>query len=112
MNAEPTTVLGTLKPNGALELDEKLNLPAGRVRVTVEPFAAPAATEDLFMARMETIWAGQKVRGHTPRSAEEVERERRALRDEFEEGILKSERIHQDAERARRGADQGMESVG
>jgi hypothetical protein len=112
MNAEPTTVLGTLKPDGALELDEKLNLPAGRVRVTVEPFAAPAATEDPFMARMEAIWAGQKARGHTPRTAEEVETQRRALRDEFEEGVLNSEGIHQEADRVRRAAGQGEEPVG
>ncbi|HBI42223.1 MAG TPA: hypothetical protein DDY78_05105 [Planctomycetales bacterium] len=112
MNAEPTTVLGTLKPDGALELDEKLSLPAGRVRVTVEPLAASAATEDPFMARMEAIWAGQKARGHTPRTAEEIETERRVLRDEFEEGVLKSERIHQEAERVRRGAGQGEEPFG
>ncbi len=30
MNAEPTTVTGTLKPDGVLELDAKPNLGAGR----------------------------------------------------------------------------------
>ena len=112
MNAEPTTVLGTLKPNGALELDEKLSLPAGRVRVTVEPITAPAEAPDPFMARLEAMWAAHKARGHTPRTAEEIEAERRAFRDEFEERILRAERIHQEAERMRRGADQGAGPAG
>ena len=85
MQTEPTTVLGTLKPDGALELDEKLELPAGRVRVTVELLPDPTATPDPFLARMEAIWAGQKARGHVPRSEEEVEAERRALREESED---------------------------
>ncbi len=111
MNAEPTTVLGTLRPNGALELDEKLKLPAGRVRVTVEPLASPP-TEDPFMARMEAIWERQRARGHIPRSAGEVEAERCALREEFEEGVQRCESIHQDMERTRRATNQEGETAG
>ncbi len=107
MNAEPTTVMGTLKPDGVLELDEKLNLPAGRVRVTVESLVESAGeTQDPFMARWEAIWARQKARGHVPRSAEEVEAERRARAAESEEELLECERIHREAEEARRRSSQ------
>ena len=112
MNAEATTVLGTLKPDGALELDEKLNLPAGRVRVTVESLPEPTAAQDPLMAGLEAIWAGQKARGHVPRSEEEVEAERRTLRDEFEERVLKSRRIHHEMEQTRSGAGREEESAG
>ena len=36
MNAAEIVVLGSVKPDGSLELDEKLQLPAGRVQVTVQ----------------------------------------------------------------------------
>jgi hypothetical protein len=104
MNAEPTTVMGTLKPDGVLELDEKPNLPAGRVRVTLEVLAEPADPKEPCMARMESIWAGQRARGHVPRSTEEVEAERRALREEAEEEIRECERIHKEAEQGHRDA--------
>ena len=64
------------------------------------------------MARMEAIWAGQKARGHVPRSAEEVEAERRALRDEFEDRLDKAEQIHRESGEARRTAAEEGESVG
>jgi hypothetical protein len=111
MNAEPTIVMGTLKPDGILELDEKLSLPAGRVRVTVEPVTA-GEVEDPLMARLEAIWAGQKARGHVPRSVEEVEAERRALREEFEKRVNEAERIHRECKTARRKAEEGGGSHG
>ena len=87
-------VQGTLKLDGTLELDEKLPLPAGRVQVTVQAVLQPEPG-DGFWIRMEAIWAAQKARGHTPRSVEEVESERKTLRDESEEELRTSERTHE-----------------
>ena len=98
MSAAPVILQGVVKPDGTLELTEKVNLPPGPVLVSVQ--AAPA---DEFLARMETIWAAQRARGFVPRSAEEVEAERRALRDESEEEIEEAIRIHAECQRQREG---------
>jgi hypothetical protein len=45
---------------------------------------------------MEEIWAGQRVRGHTPRGAEEIA----ALGQEAEEEMLEVERIHKECQQA------------
>lgn len=39
MNQKEVILLGTLSPDGTLLLDEKPNLPPGRVKVTVQAFA-------------------------------------------------------------------------
>ena len=75
MSQTAVVVQGLVQPDGTLVVEEKVPLPAGRVRVTVEPAAVSATTQDPFLARMEAIWAGQRARGHVPRSVEEVERE-------------------------------------
>ena len=75
-------------------LDGRLDLPAGRVRVTVQP-VTPAETPDVarFQAMMEQIWAGQKARGHVPRTKEEIDAEVQQLRDEAEEELQAAERL-------------------
>jgi hypothetical protein len=40
--------------------------------------------EDPFWQMIQGFWAEQRLRGHVPRTAEEVEAERRAVRDEWE----------------------------
>ena len=82
---------GTIKPDGTLELDNPLPLPGGRVLVIVQPLAEPTP-DDPFWKRMQTIWDEQKAHGHAPRSVEEVEAERRAVRDEWEERMTEIER--------------------
>jgi hypothetical protein len=102
MSPTAATLQGTVKPDGTLELDEPLKLPAGRVVVTVQ-VAPPARTAAEFMALMESIWAMRPP--DAPRStAEEMDVERRAFREEFEEGFLKSERLHDECQRAREQA--------
>jgi hypothetical protein len=83
-----------VKPDGTLELDEKVPLPAGRVLVTVQPVVQPPP-DDPFWQMMERIWADQRARGHVPRSVEEVEAARRGLREDSEEEIQQAIRLHQ-----------------
>ena len=73
-------IQGFVKPDGTLELAEKVTLPPGRGQVTLVPLPE-LPKDDPFWQMMEGIWAGQKARGHIPRSNEEVEAERRVLRE-------------------------------
>jgi hypothetical protein len=97
----PLIFEGTLKPDGTLQLDERPNLPAGRVRVTVQPLTPPTPPGDSLMSRMQAVWAGQKARGHVPRSQEEVEADLRALRDDAEEEMRAVERLSDECREAR-----------
>jgi hypothetical protein len=62
---------------------------------------------DPFWQRMQAIWADQKRRGHAARSVQEVEAERRVLREEWEERTRRIERIQAEAEELRRQRGQG-----
>jgi hypothetical protein len=103
----PIAILeGTVNPDGTLELQEKVNLPAGRVQVTLIP-VPDLPQNDPFWQLMQGIWAGQKARGHIARSAQEVEVERQAVRDEWEERMARITRIQEEARRLRAGGQFG-----
>lgn len=109
MNATVLTVPGTITADGALKLDEKLNLPPGRVTVTVQPTAVPP-TNDPFLQTMERIWAEQRARGQVPRSVEEIEAEREEFRREWDEHQEALERLQEECWRLRevaKGTDGG-----
>ena len=93
-------IQGFVKSDGTLELAEKVTLPPGRVQVTIASLP-DLPKDDPFWQMMQDIWAGQKARGHAPRSAEEVESERRALREEWEERMRRIEQIQSEARRLR-----------
>lgn len=69
----PTTVeiQGTLQPDGTLVLDEKPNLPPGRVRVTVQPAPDYAQTE--IGQFFEKLHADMTAAGRRFRSAAEID---------------------------------------
>src|SRR5438445_4654263 len=85
MQGASIELTGTLGQDGTFILDERPNLPAGRVRVRLESVPNTTSAAEGFWTRMRAIWAAQEARGHTPRSVEDVEAERKALRDESEE---------------------------
>lgn len=89
-----TTIQGTVRADGSLELDDRLVLPEGRVLVTVRPIAEPSP-DDPFWQRMEQIWAGQRARGHVPRTREQIDAELRALQDDAEAEMQGTERLHE-----------------
>lgn len=95
MNSHSVVVEGILKPDGSLEVSEKLSLPAGRVQVIVQPLPE-LPDDDPFWQRMKAIWAGQKARGHIARGPEQVEAERQALREDWEERAQLLEREQED----------------
>lgn len=106
MSASTVVVQGVVKPDGTLELEGKVPLPAGKVQVTVQPVPELPA-DDPFWQRMQAIWAGQKARGFVPRPAEEVEAERRQAREEWEERMQRIMQIQAEAEGIRQSREQG-----
>ena len=99
MTTSAIEIQGTLREDGTLLLDQKPNLPPGRVKVTVEPVSDLAQT-DVWQV-LERIWAGQRARGHVPRSREEIDAELEASRQEDEERMQALERIHLEGQQAR-----------
>jgi hypothetical protein len=100
-------VQGIVKADGTLELAEKLNVPAGRVQVVIQPL--PDVSSEAFLKRMEAMWAGQKARGHIPRSVEQVEAERRALRDEMDDEIRQAIQLQEQCRESRNEAQARQE---
>jgi hypothetical protein len=102
MSVPVVTLEAVIKPDGTLELGEKLSLPPGRVQVTIVPMPE-LPPNDPFWQRMQARWTAQRARGHVPRSVAEVEQERQLLRDEWEDRMRRIEQIQVEAERAHRG---------
>jgi hypothetical protein len=100
------TVEGIVKVDGTVEVPAKVNLPAGRVQVTLVPWP-DLPQDDPFWQMMQTIWDGQKVRGHVARSEIEVEAERKSMRDEWDARMLEITRIQEEAEKLRTGGSPG-----
>lgn len=97
----PSVVIeGTVNSDGTLVLQQQVALPAGRVQVTVTPLPE-LPKDDPFWQMMQSIWEGQKARGHVPRSTEEVESERAVVRKEWEERMQRIEQIQQAARELR-----------
>ena len=51
------------------------------------------------------IRADQKARGHVPRTAEEIQAELRAFREEAEEEFQTAEKLHEECQRAKAKAE-------
>jgi hypothetical protein len=102
MSAIPIEVEGTVREDGTLELDQKVNLPPGRVKVTVRPATPPVNQHEAFLAMLQQIRTSQEASGPVPRSAEEIDAEIKAFRDEVDEHFLAVERLQEEAAKARR----------
>ena len=100
MSTNSVEVQGTLQPDGTLVLDDKLNLPPGRVRVRVQPQLDPTQTP--VWQNLEKIWADLEASGHVPRTKEEIDAELAAARQEDEGRMQQLEQIHEECERSRR----------
>ena len=99
MSQNAIVVQGVVTADGTLELAEKLTVPAGRVQVVIQPL--PDVAGDPFLQRMAAIWAGQRARGHVPRTREEIDAELRDLREDALAEIEAAERLHEECQRAR-----------
>jgi hypothetical protein len=100
MSLAEVVVEGTLRADGTLELDQKPNLPPGRVMSRMQPMTA-LPEGDPFFDMLRDIWAVRKQAGLTARSVEEVEAQRRQLRDESEQEVLEAGRLQDEGRRTR-----------
>jgi hypothetical protein len=89
MNASDEVVTGTLRDDGTVVLDEKPEMPPGRVRVTIE--AGQTGAE--ILAVLRGIRERRKACGTRARSADEASAVIRQLRDESEERLRRLEEI-------------------
>ncbi|MFI5459672.1 MAG: hypothetical protein ACHRXM_29965 [Isosphaerales bacterium] len=106
MSTPIVTVEGIVKPDGTVEVAEKVNLPAGKVQVTLVPWP-DLPQDDPFWQMMQKIWDGQKACGHVARSALEVEAERDVMREEWDARMNEITRIQEEADKLRAGRDPG-----
>jgi hypothetical protein len=105
MAQELLEVQGTVQTDGSLVLDEKLHLPAGRVRVTVQSIPETNKPDpSRLLALMEHIWADQRERGHVPRSKQEIDAAIDELRNEADEEMQAAERLDEECQRGRQQA--------
>lgn len=100
MSLTDTVIERTLNPDGTLVLDQKPNLPPGRVTVRMRPVAA-LPDGDPFFDMLKGIWAAQKARGHVARTEAEVERERQENREAWAERQQEIERVQEESRRLR-----------
>jgi len=92
MNANQNIVGGRLKADGTLQLDEKLTLPPGRVRVVVQTDSQKPPRENTW-AVLERIWAERKSLGLTGRTKQQIDAEINTLRNETEDRMREIELI-------------------
>jgi len=98
MTTNAIKVQGTLREDGTLVLDEKPNLSPGRVKVTVE--SVPDLTQTDVWQILDRIWAGQRARGHVPRTMEEIDAYLATMRDD-DERCQSIEQIQEECQRHR-----------
>jgi hypothetical protein len=107
MSQETLEMQGTVQPDGSLVLDEKVQLPAGRVTVVLRQEGEPKPPRSLgfaFFQMMAEIRADQRARGHFPRGMEETAAERRTLRQEMDDEIEAAIRLQEETRRHREQA--------
>jgi hypothetical protein len=103
MSLIESVVEGTLKPDGSLVLDQKPNLPAGRVTVRMQPLAV-LPDGDPFFDMLRGIWSARAEAGLTPRTVDEIESQRRQLRDDSEREALEAAGLQAESRRTEPGA--------
>ena len=91
MNLQQVIVHGQIRPDGTLEVQEKVNLPPGPVSVTVQ--AAPAAPRKKTLQVLEEIWSEREALGMTGRSKEAIDAEIDTMRDEDEDRMRQIEEL-------------------
>jgi hypothetical protein len=86
------TVPGRVRPDGTLEVTERVDLPPGPVRVTV--MAGPGATAgEPTRSVLRRIGSRRQARGAPARTKEQIDAEIAAMRDEDDERLREIETI-------------------
>jgi hypothetical protein len=102
MAAESVTVRGTIRADGSLEVTDKIMAPPGPAEITVRPLT-PSGGEDVITI-LNRIRAEQQASGYVPRTKEEIDRDNREMRDEWDEHDQDIERLQEENLRNRTAA--------
>src|SRR4051794_27953291 len=96
MSQTETVIEGTLRPDGTLVLDEKPNLPPGRVKVVLRrDTSVDLPSDDPFWQRMQAIWATPGSAGTPADGGEKTLEEVRRAREEWDEHQGALERLQE-----------------
>jgi hypothetical protein len=76
-------ILGTICPDGSLQLDGSISLPPGRVKIRFESLKSPAAPVDDLVGFVQSIREDLAAAGHRFRTKEEIDAELDDLRGEW-----------------------------
>jgi hypothetical protein len=98
-------VKGTLKPDGTLELDERPDLPSGRVQVALTVEGQPSLVKKDWWSVLERVAKEREASGMVGRSKEEIDADVRTLRDELDARLDEIDRIREEIRRDKDGPD-------
>jgi hypothetical protein len=84
MSLQEVVIEGTLKPDGTLELDQKPNLPPGRVTVVLRQKAEATAPQEGWWPYMQRVRAEREAAGYHFMNEAEMEAHLQWLRDDEE----------------------------
>jgi peptidyl-tRNA hydrolase len=85
MSSQTIIVDGNITPEGMLVVEDKLQLPPGKVRVTVEQVAQTKPNQRSLRELFREIQEEQARGGKTGRTREEIDADVKQMRDEWEE---------------------------
>jgi hypothetical protein len=77
--------LGTVRPDGTLELDQKVTVPPGRVKVRVESVEPPAQPNESLVEFVQRSRRELEAAGHTFRTKQEIDAELQEMRNEWDD---------------------------
>ena len=77
-------MLGTVRSDGTLDLDHKVPVPPGRVRVRVEPVESPAPPAQGLVQFVQSLRQEMAAAGHQFRTNEEIDAEIDEMRGEWD----------------------------
>ncbi|MGA2067721.1 MAG: hypothetical protein ABSG86_22325 [Thermoguttaceae bacterium] len=91
MNTHQVVVHGHIRPDGTLEVDEKVDMPPGPVSITVQATAAGSRKRTLRV--LEEIWSQREALGLAGRTKQEIDAEIDAMRNEDEARMREIEKL-------------------
>ena len=100
MGLPSAVVEGMLRADGTLELDQKPDLPPGRVTVKMQSISV-LPQGDPFFGLLQQIWTTREQAGLIAATVEEVETQRRRFREESADEVSMAGGLREESQRLR-----------
>ena len=111
MSTNTVVIQGLVRPDGTLQLEGKVPLPAGRVSVTLQPIPYSEETDPLLVM-LRGIWAARERAGKPSRTGEEAQAALRQLREDAAEEVAEVGRLQEECRRRREASEEKREQTG